>query len=111
MTLEVLFSQAAQGRTFLLLALFGALLALAVHTGSLLHRLHRWLGIAADLLCAVLAAVVLGRILLASGSGLRLYGLLGLMIGAALYSAGPGPAVIHLLEGLIRRRRIPSEQE
>ena len=62
MTLEVLFAQASQGRTFLLMVLCGA-------------------------------AMALGQIILRSGEGLRLYGLLGLCIGASLYAAGVAPAV------------------
>ena len=92
MTLEVLFSQATQGRTFLLLTLCGAALALCVQLAGFLHRWNRWLGLAADLLCALGLAAALGEILLNSGEGLRLYGLLGLCIGTALYAAGIAPA-------------------
>lgn len=93
MTLEVLFAQAAQGRTFLLLTLCGAALALGVHLAGFLHRRSRPLGMAADLLLAAGATLTVGQILLASGAGLRLYGLLGLCIGAALYAGGIAPAV------------------
>ena len=97
MTLEVLFSQAVQGRTFLLLTLCGAALALGVQASGFLHRISRWLGLAADLLCACMLTAALGQILLASGSGLRLYGLLGLIIGVLIYSAGPGRLVGRLM--------------
>lgn len=93
MTLEVLFAQAAQGRTFLLLTLCGAALALGVHLAGFLHRRSRPLGVAADLLLAAGAMLAVGRILQASGAGLRLYGLLGLCIGAGLYAGGVAPAV------------------
>lgn len=93
MTLEVLFAQAAQGRTFLLMVLCGAALALGVQLAGFLHRASRLLGMAGDLLCAAGLALALGQILLRSGEGLRLYGLLGLCIGAAIYAAGIGPAV------------------
>ena len=93
MTLEVLFAQASQGRTFLLMVLCGAAMALGVQLSGFLHRRKRWLGMAADLLCALSLAMALGQIILRSGEGLRLYGLLGLCIGAALYAAGLGPVV------------------
>jgi len=101
MTLEVLFAQAQQGRTFLLMLLCGAAMGLAVQLAGLLHQRNRWWGMAADLLCALLLALALGAILLRSGEGLRLYGLLGLCIGALLYIAGPGAAV----QWLVRRLR------
>ena len=102
MTLEVLFSQAAQGRTFLLLTLCGAALALCVQAAGFLHRVSRWLGLGADLLCALGLAAALGEILLNSGEGLRLYGLLGLCIGAALYAAGIAPVAGWCLNHIFR---------
>lgn len=92
MTLEVLFAQAAQKRTFLLMLLCGAAAALLIHLSGSLHRMNRLLGMAADLLCAVGLALALGWVLLGSGEGLRLYGVMGLCIGGALYAAGPGAA-------------------
>ena len=91
MTLEVLFAKASQGRTFLLMLLCGVAMGLAVQLAGFLHRASRPLGMAADLLCA--AGLALGWILLFSGEGLRLYGLLGLCIGGAAYAAGIGPAL------------------
>lgn len=93
MTLEVLFAKADQGRTFLLLVLCGAGMGLLVQLAGFLHRVDRRLGMAADLLCAAALALALGHILLTTGEGLRLYGLLGLCTGGALYAAGPGPVV------------------
>lgn len=93
MTLEVLFAQASQGRTFLLMLLCGAAMGLAVQLAGFLHQASRPLGMAADLLCAAGLALTLGWILLGSGEGLRLYGLLGLMLGGAAYAAGIGPVV------------------
>lgn len=94
MTLEVLFAQAHQGRTFLLMLLCGAVMGLLIQLSGFLHRLNLFLGMAADLLCAAGLALALGWVLLGSGEGLRLYGLLGLCIGGALYAAG--------LAGLVR---------
>lgn len=106
MTLEVLFAQAAQGRTFLLMLLCGTGLALAVHLCGFLHRANHWLGMAADLLCVLGLALALGQILLGSGEGLRLYGLLGLCIGGTLYAGGLAPAV-----GWIGRRLTKARQQ
>lgn len=91
MTLEVLFAQAEQGRTFLRLLLCGAGLALGVQLAGVLHRRHRLLGHGADLLIALLGALAMGEILLQSGAGLRLYSLLGLCIGAVAVLAGVWP--------------------
>ncbi len=91
--MEALFAQAHQGRTFLLMALAGAALALGVQLSGLMHRRNRPLGLAADLLLAAGIALALCRIVLHSGEGLRGYGLLGLLIGATLYAWGIGPLV------------------
>lgn len=93
MTLEVLFAQASQGRTFLLMLLCGAAMGLAVQLAGFLHHASRPLGMAADLLCAAGLALTLGHILLHNGEGLRLYGLLGLCIGGAAYASGLAPVV------------------
>lgn len=93
MTLEVLFAQAAQGRTFLLMTLGGAALALGVQLAGFLHQRSRWLGMGADLLLAAGMTLTVAHILLRSGAGLRLYAVLGLCIGAAVYMGGLAPAV------------------
>ena len=87
MTLEVLFAKASQGRTFLLMALCGVGLGLLIPLAGRLHRVNRLLGSLADLLCVAAMAATIGGILLHSGEGLRLYGLLGLCIGGAMVSA------------------------
>lgn len=93
MTLEVLFAREAQGEAFLLLMCVGVLLAGMVHLAGALHRHASWLGMAADVLCgAAMAAALLG-IALRTGAELRLYALLGLLIGAALYASGVKPLV------------------
>ena len=104
MTLEVLFAQAAQGRTFLLMTLCGAVMALLVQLAGFVHRRSRFLGMGADLLCAAALALTMGHILLRSGAGLRLYALLGLCIGAGLYAGGLAP-VVGWAGGKITRRQ------
>ena len=93
MTLEVLFAAAGQRRTFLLMGLLGAALTLLIHLGGSLHRVSRPLGMVTDLLTAVGFVLAAAWIILGSGEGLRLYGLLGLCIGGALYLGGMAPAV------------------
>lgn len=105
MTLEVLFAQAGQCRTFLLMVLLGAAMALLVHLSGRIHRRNRWFGMATDLLCAVGLALALGQVLLGSGEGLRGYGLLGLLIGGALYAAGLAPAVGWVMRKLTEARQ------
>ena len=105
MTLELLFAKASQGRTFLLTVLLGAALALGVQLAGQLHRRWPWLGLAADLLCAFSLAVGLVQILLISGEGLRLYGLLGLCIGGTVYAAGITPALGWLLKIITIHKR------
>lgn len=108
MTLEVLFAKAAQGRTFLLMVLLGALLGLGIQLAGLLHRRGSLPGMAADILCAVGLALALCQVLLQSGEGLRLYGLLGLCIGGALYAAGIAPAAGWIIR---RIRRLTTKGE
>ena len=105
MTIELLFAKASQGRTFLLMVLLGAALALGMQIAGLLHRRWPWLGLIADLLCAFGLALGMVQILLASGEGLRLYGLLGLCIGGALYAAGVAPALGWVLAFLPANKR------
>ena len=103
MTLEVLFAKAGQSRTFLAMVLLGAGMALLVHLSGRLHLRSTALGMAADLLIAVLLACTVGQLLLAGGEGLRLYALLGLCIGAGLYAAGVAPAANWLLRRCRRK--------
>lgn len=103
MTIELLFAKACQGRTFLLMVLCGSVCALGVQLAGSLHRRSRLPGMAADALCVIALTLALCRILLQSGEGLRLYGLLGLCIGGALYAAGLAPAVNWLTRRLPRR--------
>ena len=106
MTIELLFAKASQGRTFLLMVLLGAALSLVVQLAGFLHRQKPWLGMAADLLCTVGLALGMVQILLTSGEGLRLYGLLGLCIGGAVYAAGIAPGISWIIHHLQRRMHI-----
>lgn len=86
--LEVLFARAAQGRVFLLLLLGGMLLGLLTLLAEVLRRACRGAGAALEALCAALAGGLLLAGLFFSGDGLRLYAMLGLLLGAALSRAG-----------------------
>lgn len=87
MTLEVLFAQQEQAATFLRMVLLGAAFALCF-TISGVWRRKRALSDAADVMAAMLLMGAALLVLLHSGEGMRLYALLGLLLGAALYEAG-----------------------
>ena len=107
--LEVLFARAEQGRFFLLLLPGGLFLGLLVTLGGRLQRRSRLLGMAVDALCALLAGALAWGAAFLSGDGLRLYALLGLVLGAALWRSGVQP----LLDALVRAVRLhcPSRPE
>lgn len=106
--LETLFARAAQGQVFLLVTAGGVLLGLLLTGAGALYRLSRPFGMAADVLCALLmGAMLLGAAFLA-GDGLRLYALLGLVIGILLWRTGLCPLAMGLfgaLQKLFRPRQ------
>lgn len=102
MTLEVLFARAAQGQAFLLLLAGGVALGLLLQLAGFAHRWNRAAGMAADVLCAAALMALVLLTALATGTGLRLYGLLGLCIGLLLYAAGIGP-VVEKMMGFLRK--------
>lgn len=105
MMLETLFAQAAQGRTFLLMCLWGVAAGVCLHLTGLLRRWKPWLGVVGEALgVAVLCVLALGTVLL-SGGGLRLYGLLGLTLGMLAYRAGLQPTLDALGRVLYRGYR------
>ena len=83
MTLEVLFAQQGQAETFLRMVLLGAAFALALTLGGAWRHRHG-LSDAADVLCALMLTLAALIVLIHSGEGLRLYALLGLLLGAVL---------------------------
>lgn len=97
MTLELLFLKTGQCRTFLAMVLLGAGMALFVQLSGGLHRVKPWLGMAADVLLTAGLALAVGQLILLGGEGLRGYGLLGLLIGGVLYTAGAAPAMRRLM--------------
>ncbi len=89
--LEALFAREAQGRIFLLLLAGGLLLGAMLTLAGWLNRRCRPLGMAADVACALLAAGMALSAAFLAGDGLRLYALLGLLLGVALQRAGIQP--------------------
>lgn len=87
MTLEVLFAQQGQAETFLRMVLLGAAFALALTLGGAWRHRHG-LSDAADVLCALMLTLAALLVLIRSGEGLRLYALLGLLLGAVLWETG-----------------------
>ena len=102
MILENLFAQAAQGETFLRMCLTGVMLGCMLHLCSAVRRRSAWLGAACEVLSVLLCAAAALVIMLRSGSGLRLYALLGLTLGAVLYQSGWRP-VIDFLQVCLRK--------
>lgn len=103
MTLENLFAQAAQGRTFLAMCVCGLLLGLMTQIARWLRGKKPWLGLLGDAAAALSLGPLMLGVLLRSGAGLRAYAILGLLIGLTLYAAGLG----RLLTRLARAVRIP----
>lgn len=103
MTLEVLFAQQGQAETFLRMVLCGAGVAVLLSLGRLCRKKHLALLLWDVLLSGVLTLLVAG-ILLDSGAGLRLYALLGLLLGALLYETGLRQLLL-LLRKIAKKRR------
>lgn len=88
MTLEVLFARAGQSAAFLRMCVCGLLLGAALQLSGWLHRRRPWLGNVWDAVWSALLTLAVMAVMLLSGGGVRLYGLLGLILGAAVYGAG-----------------------
>lgn len=86
--LEVLFVHAEQGQTFLRMAVCGLIFGAALQLRTALRRRFRVMRGLWDLLPAAVLAGGSFAVMLESGEGVRLYGLLGLSIGLLLYLAG-----------------------
>lgn len=106
MMLENLFAQAGQSRVFLQMCLLGLAAGLGSDLSRGLERIHPLLGWLGD--AALTAGVGLGVliVLITGSSGLRLYALLGLAVGAALYHAG----LRHAAARLIPKKRTAQEK-
>ena len=87
MTLEVLFAQQGQAETFQRKVLLGAATPLPQTLGGAWRHRHG-MADAADVLCALMLTFLALLVLIHSGEGLRLYALLGLLLGAVLWETG-----------------------
>lgn len=87
MMLEVLFAHQQQEQVFLALLACGVALGLMLHLSHLLRR-HGILCAVWDTLTAAAGTLMLLLVILRFHSGLRAYGLLGLLLGMLLYLAG-----------------------
>lgn len=70
------------------LCVCGLLLGAALQLSGLLHRHKPWLGSVWDAVWSAALTLAVTAVMLLSGGGVRLYGLLGLILGAAVYGAG-----------------------
>ena len=98
MMLEALFAKQGQEQAFLALALCGWALVLLLHAGRWIRRRHRMASIVWDVLTALAGLAMTLTVLLHLRTGLRGYGLLGLVTGLVLYLAG----AFFVVEGLFR---------
>lgn len=89
--LEALFARRGQCEAFLRLCLCGVALGAALQLSRTLHRRSRLAGSVWDVVWCAAGALAFGAVTLRSGGGARAYGLLGLMLGAALWGAGVAP--------------------
>lgn len=103
MTLEVLFARQGQSRAFLQLCCLGMAAGMLLHLSVGVHRRSRLLGAVLDVLGCLLMAAAAALVLMRSGIGIRLYGVLGLVIGILLYVAGM-MQVLRLAARLIHRK-------
>ena len=101
----IFFETAGQARGFLLLLCAGLLSGALYDLISLLRRpLPRWLRPPLDLLwCALTAAACLLALALSGERRVRLYALLGLMCGGALYCLGLR-AALRGMARIVRRK-------
>lgn len=98
MMLEALFAKQGQEQAFLALALCGWALGFLLHAGRWIRRRHRVLSMLWDVLTALAGLAMTLAVLLHLRTGLRGYGLLGLVTGLVLYLAG----AFFVVEGLFR---------
>lgn len=92
--LETLFAREAQVAAFLQMCACGAVAGAWMHASVGVYRKSRWLGAVWDALGAAALCAACLQVLLCSGDGVRLYGVLALGLGAGLYWLGVKP-ILH----------------
>lgn len=104
--IEQLFAQQGQPQAFLAMLLGGLALGGAAQLNAAICRRWPRLSVPADVLLALGLLAVLVFPAMALDTPLRLYGLLGLTLGAAVYAAGIAP-----LAAAVGRKIFPHPQE
>ena len=104
--LEALFAKQGQEQVFLALALCGCALGFLLHAGRWIRRRHRVLSFLWDVLTALAGLAMTLMVLLHLRTGLRGYGLLGLVTGLVLYLAG----AYFIMEGFFRLMTFAAEK-
>lgn len=102
MMLETLFAHQSQEQAFLSLMLCGLVLGLMLHIGTSLRRGHPLLSSIWDVLTALLGGAMALAVMLRYRTGLRAYGMLGILLGILLYLAGLAP-LLHTQEKLLQK--------
>lgn len=102
MMLETLFAHQSQEQAFLSLMLCGLALGLMLHIGTSLRRGHPLLSSIWDVLTALLGGAMAFAVMLRYHTGLRAYGMLGILLGILLYLAGLAQP-LHALEKLLQK--------
>lgn len=97
--IEQLFAQQGQGKAFLVMLAGGMAVAALFHITTFVRKRWRFLAIPGDISVALALLTVLLMPFVTMDTPLRLYGLLGVALGAALYAAGMAP----MAESLLRR--------
>lgn len=109
MTLEVLFAEQGQAACFLQMVLCGFTGAALLSLGGLWAK-RRCLQCLWDVLLVAVMTLAVAVVLLQGGEGLRLYALLGLLLGAALYEAGIHP-LLRRVAGLLKKSCVTSRRK
>lgn len=99
--MEQLFARSGQIQAFLYLTGCGVVFGMLLHLTRGLRMRGKVLCALTDLCCSAALLGMLLAMLLAFDGGVRFYGLLGLLIGLALYSAG----VRTLVDGAVKQCR------
>lgn len=97
--IEQLFAQQGQGKAFLVMLAGGMAVAALFHVATFVRKRWRFLAVPGDISVALALLTVLLMPFVTMDTPLRLYGLLGVALGAALYAAGMAP----MAEALCRK--------
>lgn len=108
--IEQLFARQGQEQAFLAMVLSGLVLGVAAQVCAWARRRWRRTAVVLDVCLALLLLAALMTPLMLLDTPLRLYALLGLTLGAALWAAGIAPIVSAAVRKSARLRRKSGEQ-